>query len=420
MVNQILTTVFLLLGVSELYSQWECPSQQASHLKPIGKSKYYWSTELTGGAGYLNENTIFNGLGFLGIDRSGEKSTFYIEGGYKYWYRYDLNTKNKFENNHLGLRELFYQYRGSKGKLTLGIQSSRLDDNYLLNERMFGANYKHTHGPWSLNVSSGTITKDFSRNGVFCAVGYLYDIIPGREIALIGNKPFQTNFTGGTLKFNPFGRMRKSSPDSPDEFSDNGFTDLNTAGDVKNQYFHFESIGLALYHEYGSWIEHSVFTGGIFSSITLPAEILFKPEILLQKSHINNAVIYVLGLEKELISSKSRTNFYFRYYGLTAIDNEAKAMNSFSNIFAGSVLRLDASELPFFQASVRYRIPSIKTHLKVQYIRQTKQNPMQELDIAVVKKFGKHIQATLTGGQIKSALLEKDAFLARIELRFGF
>lgn len=160
-------------------------------------------SEITGGLGYLADNTIINSLGYVGIDRSGERSTIYVEGGYKFWHRYDWDKKTGFSNQYLGIREMFYQYRSPYGKFTLGLQSARFDDDYLLNERMLGLNYKHTKGPWSVNFSGGTVTKDFARNGIFCAVGYLYDIIQGRQIALLGNKPGQTNFSGATFKFNP-------------------------------------------------------------------------------------------------------------------------------------------------------------------------------------------------------------------------
>ncbi|MDP2422729.1 MAG: hypothetical protein Q8M23_00130, partial [Bacteroidales bacterium] len=157
-----------------------------------------------------------------------------------------------------------------------------------------------------------------------------------------------------------------------------------------------------------------------FSEIRLPAGIYFKPEILYHSVLDNRALIYTLGLEKSLDGAKSRTHFYFRYYGIIAIDANAKAMYSFSNVFAGNVLRLDALDMPFFQAAIRYRLPEVRTHLKVQYVLKAKQNPMQELDLAIVKKFGKHMQASAIGGFVRSSFLADDAFLGRVEFRYNF
>lgn len=410
----ILLLIALPLG---LLAQWECPSQLAAFLKPIGKSKFYVGSEITGGLGYLTDNSIINGMGYLGIDRSGEKSTFYIEGGFKYWYRYDLEKDASFSDQHFGLRELFYQYRSPVGRITLGLQSARFDDDYLFNERMIGINYEHTKGAWAVNFSGGTVTKDFARNGIFCAVSYLYDIIPGRQLPLIGNKPGQTNFSGVTFKFTPSKMKKKQSTENLDEFSPDGFSNAIGTETSGSRKFSLETAGIALYDEFGSWVPENVFIGGLFSEFRLPADIYFKPEILYQASQNNQALIFTLGLEKSLNGSKSRTHFYLRYYGIYALDANAKALNSFSNIFAGNVLRLDAMDLPFVQLAIRYRLPEIRTHLKLQYILQTRQNPMQELDLAIVKKIGKHMQASAIGGFIKSNLLKDDAFLGRFEFR---
>ncbi|OFY41568.1 MAG: hypothetical protein A2X18_07020 [Bacteroidetes bacterium GWF2_40_14] len=388
MKKRILIFVLILFSISDLSAQWECPSLLGASLKPIGKSKIFWGSEITAGAGYLNNNAIFNSMGLIGLDRSGKKWTIYAEGGYKFWDIYDLDTKQNLKNFHLGIRELLFQYKSRYGKFTAGIQSARLDDYFLLNERILGLNYKYSSGSWSLNFTGGTVMKAFARNGTFCAVGYLYDIVPGREIALLGNKPGQTNLVAATLKFSPL------------RFIDHA--------------------GLALYYEFGSWVEKPLFTGGLFASFALPGGISFNPEILYQSANDNNAIIYLLSLEKLITGEKLRTTINMRYSGFSPLDESAKILNSFSNMFAGNVLRLDSGDLPFIQTSLKFSVPPVRTHLKIQYTAQTRKNAMQEFDVELGKKFKKHLQINAVGAMVKSPLLEKRAILGRIEFRFYF
>jgi len=384
----ILIFALILLTLSDLSAQWECPSLLGASLKPLGKSKIYWGSEITAGAGYLYNNAIFNSMGLIGLDRSGKKWTFYAEGGYKYWDIYNIETKQNFSNFHLGLREMLFQYKSRHGKFTAGIQSARLDDYYLLNERILGLNYKYSIGSWSFNFTGGTVMKAFARNGTFCAVGYLYDIVPGREIALLGNKPGQTNLIATTIKF------------SPSKFIDH--------------------VGLAVYYEFGSWVEKPVLTGGLFSSLGLPGDITFKPEILYQSAQDNKAIIYLFSLEKLINGEKLRTSINMRYTGFSAFDENAKILNSFSNIFAGNVLRLDSGDLSFIQAGIKFSVRPVRTHLKIQYTAQTIKNAMQEFDLELGKKFMKHLQVNALGAVVNSPLLEKRAILGRIEFRFYF
>ncbi len=388
MKKSILIVFLIVVSLAELSAQWECPSLLGASLKPLGKSKVYWGSEITAGAGYLYNSAIFNSMGLIGLDRSGKKWTVYAEGGYKYWDIYDTETKQNFSNFHLGLRELLFQYKSKIGKFTAGIQSARMDDYYLLNERILGLNYKYSRGSWSLNFTGGTVMKAFARNGTFCAVGYLYDIVPGREIALLGNRPGQTNLVAATLKYSPL------------KFIDHA--------------------GLAIYYEFGSWVEKPLFTGGLFASLSLPGGIAFNPEILYQKAIDNNAIVYFLSLEKLINGDKLRTTINIRYSGFSPLDENAKILNSFSNIFAGNVLRLDTGDLPFFQSSLKFSVPPVRTHLKIQYTTQTRKNAMQEFDMELGKKFKKHLQVNAVGALVKSPLLEKQAILGRIEFRFYF
>ncbi|MGQ1783964.1 MULTISPECIES: hypothetical protein [unclassified Saccharicrinis] len=403
----------LIITSNSLFAQWECRSKMGASLKPIGESNLMWAGELVGSTGYLSNSTISNTMGFLGLDYTGGNSTLYFEGGFKYWNQYDFDTNFEFDNFRWGLRELFYSYRCDYGKLTVGLQSSKLGDQYLLNERILGLSYQRNSDNWKINITAGSVSDDFSRNGTFCSTCYLYDIIPGRSINNIGSGIGETNMLGFTLGFNP---GKKSSQSPNDEFG--SMDEFETPSLIS-----VDEVGLAIYSEFGSEVNTSFFTSGLYANIKLPGEINFKPEVLFQSAEGNNGLISVLTLDKNLLwNNGHKTSLMASHYGFTEIDDEAIVLNRFSNILAGEVLRLDATEMPLFLLSAKHTIPKIKTHFKCQYAFSNPTTSMQEFDIQAGKTFFKRLQANAIFGYVKSDLIPVDdsALLGRLELRLNF
>ncbi len=418
----ILTGLLSWIFAGLTFAQWECPSQLAAYLKPVGQSNIYWSGELTGGSGYITNNLISNGMGLIGMDWSFGKSTIYAEGGIKYWNRYDFDASTVSDNFHAGIRELYYQYKWQPASLIVGIQSARLDDDFLLNERILGGNFKLNRGKWAMNLLGGSVTKDFARNGTFCNVGYLYDILPGRQRALIGNAFGQTNLVAGTLKYQPHkssGKAKASIPE--DEFSSSEFGEsIDQPQERKVNTLKIESIGAVVYSEFGDWITTPFVTSGLFAQAEWGKSWSLKPEILIQSASNNKALVYSLKLEKMFEGEKSRTNLNLRVLGKSNIDANARVLNSFSNIFAGDVIRLDAIDLPFFQAGIKHSLQNQKIHIKAQYASQFSGNEMKEFDLEAGKKFGKKLQVNLLSGYVKSSLLSNNALMGRLEFRYYF
>lgn len=405
-----------------MFAQWECPSQLGAYLKPVGQSNLYWSSELVGGAGYLSNNLIGNSMGIVGLDWSGKKSSLYFEGGFKYWNRYDLDNSKDYSNQHLGIRELYYQYKAKRAAITIGVHSARLADDFLLNERVLGTNLKINRGKWSFNVLGGTVTKDFARNGYFCNVGYLYDILPGRERALIGNAIGQTNLASFSINYQPAKNAAKTNAEqSADEFSTDEFQDgLNADSAVKPGKLKIESIGAIAYHEFGRWTDQEFITTGLFAKAEWGNGWYFKPEVLFQSASSNQAIIYSFNLERTVEGVNNRAILNLRYVGKTNIDPDARILNSFSNIFAGDVIRLDAIDASFLQAGIKYSFPKQKIHLKAQLASQLSDNTLEEFDFEAGKKFGKSLQINALSGLVKSTLLTSNVCLGRIEFRYYF
>lgn len=390
-----------------IYAQWECPSRLGGNLKPIKglPENLTWALELIGSAGYAGEYGIANATGFYGIDYSTEKFSFYLEGGAKSWIRYGADS---YYNNgfSLGFREGYMQYRGNNNTLNLGLRSTKGKDHYLLNERMIGLDYEQKAGNFSMNLLTGTVMKDFARNGTFCTLGYLYNIVPGRERSVIGRNFGETNLALLSLEYKP-GKSSASDEFSSDEFSSNE--------NAVKSIFKLNNIGALLYHEYGSLIQNKALFSGIYAEAEF-AGITVKPEAILQSSTSNRMLIWNLTIEKQILWSESQnTKLYGRYIGTIAIDSGAKVLNSFSNIFAGEVLRMDALELPVLQIGLKHSFAAIKSSLKLQAALQTGKtggyvyNPwgeapvvdrMLEYDLVFTKNFGDHILLNAHAGYL--------------------
>lgn len=441
-----IATIILLIITTDfgVYAQWECPSRLGATLKPIGDSNLMWSSEITTSAGWIKNNYAGNTMVFLGLNYGIGKSSFYLEGGLKAWTR-GTNKELSFSDDagetvtHKsdrtskilpGLREAFYRYNGDNSTLTLGLQSAKGDEDYLLNERIVGANYSLRTGNFRLNAIGGSVMQEFARNGRFCTLGYLYnDIVVGRPRSFVGNDFGDTNFGMATFSFLP--------EKAVDEF-----------GNESSPLFSLDKIGGVAYTEFGRQINKTVFSSGLYSELNI-AGIQLKPEVLYQYSDNNKAVIYNVSAEKKIQWGASQnTSLYARYLGYSAIDNGARPVNSFSNLFMGDMLRQDVLENPVVMLGVKHSFSSIKTSIKIQGVMQTKASTlggnygfvpdyytspltkMKELDFGVSKNFGKYVLVNAMVGMLDYPNLELtnmvlhynhvQTMCGKLEFRFTF
>lgn len=382
--------VFLLVLIPFISNaQWNCPSKLGSFTKPIPYTPIKGGIELTGSGGIIDDNYFGFFAGYAALEYTNKKHKFYVEGGIKSWARYDDGLNQTYDNTYGGFREAYYQFLNKTSSIRVGIQTINLDDHYLVNDRVVGLNYGFDYKKFSFQFAGGSIMKHFSRNGLFCNVGYVYDILH-RDRGLMGNRLFETNFGALTLSYNNKAIERG----------------LN-------------KIGIALYDEFGSRIDTNVLMTGLYATLTLPFDIELTPEVLYQNATANNALLYSIGLRKMFIMENTqRFEFQARVLESTELDKGAMIRNSFSNLFLGDVIRLEAKELPLYQASLRYSIPKHSLHFKIQYTSEFDAKGLSEVDLSVGKRVFKQVQLSAIGGYIKSPTLEHgDAFLARIEAR---
>ncbi|MCH3923468.1 MAG: hypothetical protein LKE30_00915 [Bacteroidales bacterium] len=389
----ILFSVCVVFVPKVAKSQWNCPSLLGEYTQPIGQSNFKAGLEIIGSAGLLDDNYYGFVSTFGALSYKINHHTFYVEGGFKGWKRYDESEDKTFGNNHAGFREAYYQYMNKQLSLRVGIQTMTMGDYYLVNDRALGFNLGWSFSNFKLQVASGSVMKQFSRNGLFCNVGYVYDILE-RDRGLMGNGFGQMNFASTTLTYNN-----------------------------KNITTGLRSVGLALYDEFGSRQEikdTNVVMGGVYGLISLPFGINLMPEVLYQNAKNNNALLYSIGLRKIfMFENNTRLDCQARAIATTAIDDKAMIRNSFSNLFLGDVIRLEAKDEPLIQASTRYSIPRYSLHFKLQYTSQLKDydEALSEVDLSCGKRIN-NLQLSLIGGYIKSQQLEnKDCYLLRLEAR---
>src|SRR5574344_69951 len=411
--KRVIITTLLLMVCGIGHAQWTCPSRLSGALKPIGKTNLSWAAEIEASGGWVKDSYASNAMGFLGLNHTKGNSTLYVEGGVKGWLRgrnhewevldnAGTTTYNGDQTNKViaGLREAFYKFDNQKNTVCVGLQSARGDEDYLLNERMVGLNYTLRTNAIKVNVMGGSVMQAFARNGRFCSMGYIYnDIVVGRPRTFLGTNFTDADFAMASLSFTP--------QKEDDEF---GGSELSI--------FTVNKLGIVGYSEFGTLVPDLLLTGGVYGDFSI-ADISIRPEVLMQSSENNNAIIYNVTFDKKVLWDNTQsTRFYARYVGYYALTEGARPANSDSNLFMGEVLRQDVLEAPLAQLAFKHSFPEAKCSVKVQGTIQVKPSKignnendfvmdeytsptlprMKELDVSLSKNFGEHVWIDATVG----------------------
>lgn len=412
-----LITIVLLVAANAAFSQWDCRSNLAAHLKPLySGSNISWGAELVGSAGYLTNSEIANGMAFMGAGYTLGNHQFYAEGGSKFWYNQNLDLDYTFTKGMFGLRELSYNYSSPTFDLKIGLHQMNVSDYFLVNERGWGASVGKTLGNFSLNATAATVTKDFARNGIFCTNSYLYDIVSSRNYPL-GNNWGDTNFASFSFT------KKKSSKKTISQTDRDGFEEFEPVEtNNTNKGVELKSWGGIVYAEFGSYYLQPQLYGGLMTEIALGKLASIKAEGIYQQVGGNRAAILYLQAENDHEwKSGNLTTLQLLFFGKYNLDEGAIAMPRFSNLFLGEVFRMDAIDLPLVNLSAKHQFTNQQLSLKLQYSQQLQGTDMKELDLSAGKFFfDKHLRLTAITGLMKSDELENWAKLARMEMRFFF
>jgi len=412
--KKLLLFIFLI-SIIPLSAQWSCPSKLGAHLKPFCKKfPVEWAVEVTVGQGWMNDRSVRNAMIFAGFNYSFKKSTFYLEGGNKAWYNSldaPENLKGPFQNTKPGLRELFYKYGNKNKSLIAGLHSMKIDDYFLVNERGVGLSYRQKMGNFKFNAGLATVGKDFSRQGSFCSVFFLYNVVKDRDLAHLGNRPGQTNFGAMVLTWTPPEKKKGG-----DEFSSTDEFESESEPEKKL----IKEAGAVYYQEFGSWVKEMPIYFGGFTTLNIHG-FEFQIEALGHLKTDNNAIVYNPKINRTWTwDSGSQTLFTLGYIGKYDLNTDAKVFPLFSNLFAGEVLRLDAVDMPFMQMAARHNFPKIRVQLKAQVVGQFENQHFREYDFSIGKTLYKNFKLTGMFSRIEADMLDEIYYMARFELRFTF
>jgi len=424
--RKLILSSIILFSVFSANSQMHCRSMLAGHLTPFHSSvPVLWAVEGTMAPGVMTDfNTdptiLSGGMILAALDITFlKKSNLYFEGGYKKWNNSALPTQtNTGRSRNIGMRQAYYTFTRANSSFKLGLHETTLGDYKLIDERMLGASLDQKIEAFSISVRSGTVMKNFARMGQFCANRHLYNIIDSNANSYtenIGAKPGETNLFGITINWDP--SHIKSSTTSTDDFSD-----FNDFSDIAPQEPFVSNVGLIFYAEFGKIIpDHKLYFGSLID-FNLPLKVKFQTGGIYQNMHNNNSFVYISSFKRSFsLNSVGNTQIAASYIGKQNINNNAIFQPLFSNLFIGEIMRLDATDFPLWQTSIKHNFPGkIKFHVELKSTGQIYDNKTFEIDLETGFKLFDHAKITTIFSRVQSAPLQKDIYMARLELRVAF
>lgn len=459
-------------------AQPDCRSVLGAHLKPVApESPVSWAGELVTIPAYLENRYATNSMLLAGIDVTTRSKAhqFYFEGGAK---RSAVSSTSDHDTTevvaaagetgtaetHLptgtnagagkgkagaggpgtgeststtgetasataatqatkysyGWRELFYQYRSETTRLRAGLSTTRLGDTFLVNERMFGVSYVEQFGRASLHFAAGSVA-EYARMTEFCGTKRLTNLVEKDKYETVSEDLGDTNLAGAVVTWD-LRRAASPTPAAPtaarDEFSLSD--DLVPARTAR---LGLAEVGVIAYHETDRRTDdHRTWLGGL-ARFDLPGGVTLKTQALYQDGVGPDAWITFAQAERDFVwGNASRTTVHAGYFGKRDIGAAARFEASFTNLFKGEIMRMDAIDMPLAFAGVRHQFPGRrKLYLQLQGVNQLNAEKMQEVDLELGADFFKRLRVVAIGSHIRSlATRERDNLVAKMELRFGF
>ena len=423
-----------------------------------------WAGEVSMAPGKLNKHVVSNGIFMLGLNYEFSlQHQLYFEGAFKNFNKIKEDTltgeMTPISNNGWGFREFFYKFQGKTTVLTVGLQSSTLGDLFLIDERVLGASLNRDFGKLSINARLGTVQKDFARMGDFCGTRKLLYMVKGSKA---GDRLGETNLFGTVVSWN-FNRQIASSNVNEfggedmsddefdedlsdtgstgnefrgealsgddtndnelgdDEFADDEFSDTEFSEFAPGKSF-VDNAGLVLYSEFGPLYPSTKYFAGGIVQFLLPWGFNLGGEIIGQFDYQNNALMYFVELQRNFNwQSLGNTSVELGLITYTAIDANAIPNPSFSNMYIGEILRLDARDAPVFYVSFKHHFSyKVLRYFKIAYIKQISRHKFNEIDFELRIKLFNHLQIAPMFSCMDSAPLNEKITMLRAEFRLTF
>ncbi len=436
----------LLLVSLQSPAQPDCRSIIGAHLKPLATTPVSWAVEGMGAGGILTDRTIAHWNIYGALDFTSGKHQAYFEGSYKDWYNSAKNPDgvepqtglpdyNRPAQKHWGLRELFYRFGTRESYVKAGIQSLKLPDFLLFDERMIGISAVQKWGLISVSAYSGTVSQQIARFQDVCGTRHVYNLFHRSQFNFVGKQPGETNFASLFLTWIPdqFVEENQNQVDSAenkdefevfaeDEFSSENFITPENSQIQKRNTVKLEKSGLFFYEEFGSGFHEYKYYTGMFAGISFPENFTFKAELIDQYILNDHALAWWASLEKLLYWGNGQSSgITLGYLGKFDISQGAHFYPAFSNLFLGEVMKLDAIDLPLLSGTVKhYCNGKWKPTIQFNGVYQPEGNQSRELDVLLGFKPFRNSRITLIGSYLNSELMEKDYWMTKLEFRIAF
>jgi hypothetical protein len=422
-----------------VFAQPECRSVLGAHLTPVDHdSMFSWAGELVEVPAYMEDRLATNSMLFLGADFTSpsKKHNVYVEGGVKVSLissssaePVELNKKGQVKGATqilFGAREAFYQFSGSKNSIRLGLSTTQIGDYFLVNERVIGASYVQTLGSVKIDVTAGTVGPP-ARMTDFCGTKRLTSLVNKEKYgSAVSDVMGETNLAAAVVRWDIKQLFAIKPVSMGDEFqASDEFSPIETKPNLA-----INHVGLLYYQEYDTRdTTQNSFFGGLMQT-DLPFSMTLKNEGVYQMAQGNAAIIHYGTLTKDFYwNNASNTSMQVGYYGKYDIDKNAAFLASFSNLFKGEIMRLDAIDVPIVFSSVRHNFAGTrKFYAQLQGVRQLYAEQINEADLELGADFFKHLRVVGIGSYITSfavpeggtAPTEKEDYVGKLELRLGF
>lgn len=432
--------VFFFLTSARIGFGTDCRTELGVHLKPLwANGPFSWAVEASLYDGKLDhsglDRTFTSQMFFTGLDFTSGSHRVYAEGGLKYWGRSDDQARSvlfstgylpvqsvwsefpKPAQRHWGMREAFYEFNQSATHLKIGLQSMRLGNSMLLDERVLGLGAMHESGAFDFHLKLGTVSTDFARKGDFCSTRHVYNLLRGGRFNLVSNNLWETNFFGVLASWDPSQKQPNQKRVAFEASADDDFK-----MDEFKQESWLKNIGLIFFEEFGSGFHDYKYYFGAIASFALPGSVTIETEMIGQYIRNENALAFKLAAKRDWAwNSGALTNVSLTLVGKYSLDDQSRFYSAFSNLYIGEVMRLDVQDLPFWSVALRHEFPvRFKPTVKVLYLQEPERDHLQELDLQLHARIYNGLRLYGIYSHIQSDLLPGITQMRRMELRWAF
>jgi hypothetical protein len=318
-----------------------------------------------------------------------------------------------------GWRELFYQYKAEGTRVRAGLSTTRLGDYFLVNERVLGLSYSQQFAQATVSATAGSIG-EFARMTDFCGTKRLTNLVDKEKYETVSEDFGDTNMLGSVVTWNL--QRPATAQTAPKVGADEFALTDDLAPRRSPSGWSLSTVGLLAYHESDRRTAERRTWMGALAQVDLSMGWSLKAQGMYQDGHADALILYGLAEKEFFWTNASNTSVHVGYFGKYNIGGPATFEASFSNLFKGEIMRLDAIDIPLVFAGVRHNFASRrKLYMQLQGVEQLQVENMKEVDLEIGADFFKRLRVVAIGSYIYSrATKDRENLVGKMEIRLGF